>query len=79
MTTHGQGVERLARCGNLYDETGVTSEGAARCSDKGYARSVHLPTQTQTQTQIFLKLKGPIATEPSNIRDKFVRDVISDT
>ena len=40
-------------CGILYDEMGVISEGAARCSDKGYARSVHLPTQTQTQTQLF--------------------------
>ena len=28
---------------------------------------------------LIMKLKGPIATEPSNIRDKFVRDVISDT
>ncbi len=42
MITHGQGVERLARCGILYDERGVISEGAARCSDKGYARSDQL-------------------------------------
>ena len=39
MTTQGQGVVRLARCGNLYAEKGVTTEGSACWPDMGYARS----------------------------------------
>ena len=38
-------VERLARCGNLYDESGVIYEGIARCAAKGNARAVHSSTQ----------------------------------
>ena len=35
-------------------------------------------TTSTVNLNLFMKLKGPIATEPSNIRDKFVRDVIFD-